>query len=84
MFPLTVNKEAMLMTVHFLVSHGRHARVCPREAVNVGISLYLLNHKLTLMETDYHYDYGNDDNDKLACCMFRRTKEGPSPQEEKT
>lgn len=63
------------MTVHFLVSYFRHASVYPREAVNVGISLYLLNHSLTLMETDYHYDYDNDDNDKLACSMFSRTKE---------
>jgi hypothetical protein len=27
------------------------------------------------METDYHYDYEKDDNDKLACWMFSRTKE---------
>jgi hypothetical protein len=30
------------------------------------------------METDYHYDYDDDDgNDKFACCVFRRNKRRP-------
>jgi hypothetical protein len=29
------------------------------------------------METDYHYDYGDDGNDNFACCVFRRNKRRP-------